>query len=138
VTIRCNVVPAGDLSPAVVLLVRKFEHFTVLRAIAISVYERIPSKLISLQDPSHLLRAGTISMNVPAGQPTATFLERRADVLHAMPLTPRTKIHVERTGHDHDIIPLRLVPLDALFIEIISDFSYGVDSNPTLSATINY
>src|SRR4029079_6184672 len=49
----------------------------------------------------------------PAGQPAATFLEPRADVIDAVPLAPWSEVHVERRGHEHDVVPLAPVPLDA-------------------------
>src|SRR5258707_3220963 len=99
--VRGDFVPADDLSPAVVLLTREFEHFAVLAAVAISVYESILRELVSLPDPAHFLGPGTVSVNVLACQAAVASFQGRADAGDDLLLSHQTATHVERV-RDHD------------------------------------
>src|ERR1051325_5614664 len=98
-------VPARDFSPAVKLLVRQFEHFTVFPAVAVGIHARVAGQIVPLDNPTDFLAARAITAHAWAREPAVAFLQRRADEIQLPRLAPRTEIDIERSRDDHDVIP---------------------------------
>ena len=112
--VRCDLVPARDLFPAVVLLVGEGHHFPVLAAIAVGVHDRIAGQVVLRANSPDLLGAGAVPIDVPAGERPALFFNCRADDLQASLRTPGREIQIERRGDNDDVVPLRPVPVNPL------------------------